>query len=120
MVRNLVENAIRHNILGGHVDIAIERSRTGVELIVENSGNVIDRTTLDSLAVPFTASRSAAPGAYRGFGLGLSIARTIAERHGGRLELSARAEGGLRVRLHLTQMPQTQSRQTILNESARA
>jgi signal transduction histidine kinase len=43
-------------------------------------------------------SRSSETG---GHGLGLTIARAIAERHGGEVELQNRAEGGLRATLRL-------------------
>jgi signal transduction histidine kinase len=42
---------------------------------------------------------------YGGFGLGLSIVRSVAEVHGGTVELMAPEEGGLQVRVRLPATP---------------
>jgi signal transduction histidine kinase len=99
MVANLVENAVRHNLPGGWIDI-----RTGLEgdearLEISNSGPVIPAKDAASLAEPFRRLR--APRTGDGLGLGLSIAASVAGAHGGQLWIEPLARGGLRVAITL-------------------
>lgn len=94
LVANLVENAVRHNEPGGHVEI-----HTGAdgELRVVNSGRRVTSEEVSRLTEPFERLGRASD--RQGSGLGLSIARSVAEAHGARLAIAARAEGGLDVRV---------------------
>ena len=97
MIANLVENGIRHNICGGELSVTTSSSNGTVEVLVCNGGAVIDPSDVQALTEPFRRlSRTAG-----GFGLGLSIVRSVAEIHGGTVELTAPADGGLRVRVRL-------------------
>jgi signal transduction histidine kinase len=96
---NLIENGVRYNTAGGFVSV-----RTGVDpdggavLEVVNSGPRIDPAVAARLVEPFERGGRTGRG---GAGLGLSIVRSVAEAHGGRLLLAPRSEGGLRVRVRL-------------------
>lgn len=99
---NLVENAIRHNDQGGHVEVVTgPASDAGeVRLVVSNTGPVIDPADVDSLFEPFRrlgADRVAG----RGAGLGLSIVRSVTVAHGGRISARTRPNGGLIVEIFL-------------------
>ena len=90
LVLNLVDNGLRHG--RGGVAVDLRRDGREVELRVRNGGEHIAAPDLARLTQPFERlhrSRS------DGTGLGLSIVRTVAEAHGGRLQLAAPAEGGL-------------------------
>lgn len=99
LLRNLIDNALRHTPEGGRVQVGVQPRDAGAELVVEDSGPGIapgDRArVLDRFyRVP------GAPG--HGSGLGLAIVRAIAERHGATLALDlSPALGGLRVRVGL-------------------
>jgi signal transduction histidine kinase len=93
LVENLVENAIRHNREDGGVEIATGSRKDCVYLRVENDGEIVSVADPMELCEPFR--RDGRERRREGFGLGLSIARSVAEAHGGTLELAKRAEGGL-------------------------
>jgi signal transduction histidine kinase len=101
MIANLVDNAIRHNQPGGYLEIATA-TRAGVaELTVRNGGPVIDPAQAGALTEPFRRLNRAA----RGFGLGLSIVRSVAEAHRGTVSITAPPEGGLLIRVLLPADP---------------
>jgi signal transduction histidine kinase len=99
LVANLVENAVRHNRDGGCVEIRTGRAAGRCTVEVRNDGDVIPPETLGSLLEPFQRLDRGARG--DGVGLGLSIVRSVAEAHGGSVELRARPSGGLVVRVSL-------------------
>jgi signal transduction histidine kinase len=101
MLANLVENGIRHNRHGGELSVVTSTSQGMVEVVVRNGGAVIDPAQAQSLTQPFRRlSRTGG-----GFGLGLSIVSSVAEVHGGTVELTAPPEGGLCVRVRMPAMP---------------
>jgi signal transduction histidine kinase len=99
LVANLIENAVRHNMPGGW--IVLETGvRDGVaHLHVENTGPVVPPDKVDALLEPFQRLSRHAPGS--GAGLGLSIVRSVADAHGGRVDVQPRPGGGLVVGVEL-------------------
>jgi signal transduction histidine kinase len=106
---NLIENAIRHNDpAGGRLEVvtgpapeAGPSSGAGeVRLAVASSGPVIDPAEIDGLFEPFRRS-GADRVTGRGAGLGLSIVRSVAAAHGGRVAARPRPGGGLMVEVFL-------------------
>jgi signal transduction histidine kinase len=90
---NLVENALTHNCPRGFADIRVRRAGADAVVRVENSGPRIPGASLELLTQPF--QRLDRRRDRRGAGVGLSIIRAVAAAHGGRLDLTARADGGL-------------------------
>ncbi len=106
MTENVIENAVRHIQPGGSIEIALEP--LGGEqgrMIVDSSGLLLDQHAVAQLAQPFKRLGQDRIGSQNGHGLGLSIVAAVAAAHGGRLELNARAEGGLRVQITLPAPP---------------
>src|SRR4051812_10668105 len=99
LVANLVENAVRHNRDGGAVEVRTSQVAGRSTVEVRNDGDVIPPEALASLLEPFQRLDRGARG--DGVGLGLSIVRSVAEAHGGSVELRARPSGGLVVRVSL-------------------
>jgi signal transduction histidine kinase len=93
LVANLVDNAIRHNTPGGHVEIATGRTGDTSRISVRNTGPVVPVADLSRLFEPFQQSGTQRVG--DGHGLGLAIVRAIARAHGAELTSIARPEGGL-------------------------
>jgi signal transduction histidine kinase len=99
-VTNVVENATK---FGSRADIILRALGDGaVEITIVDDGPGIAAELLDRVFEPFFKGDSARSIDGRtGFGLGLSIARDIVERHGGAIELVTCEPHGLSVRMTL-------------------
>ncbi|MEU4428629.1 HAMP domain-containing sensor histidine kinase [Actinoplanes sp. NPDC024001] len=99
LVRNLVENGIRHNTgPGGWVRV---ESGPGPSVTVSNSGPAIPGYELPALFEPFRRLTGDRLTSAKGFGLGLSIVRSVARAHGGAVSAQPRPGGGLVVTVTL-------------------
>ena len=105
LVANLVDNALRHNVRGGQIDIRTgasadaETGAAAASLSISNTGAVIPPGELDRLFQPFQQlgrERIRGSGAG-GHGLGLAIAAAIGTAHGAALAAAARPGGGLHI-----------------------
>jgi signal transduction histidine kinase len=95
---NLIENAVKY---GKTARIAMNDSAARLEILVRDEGPGLPQGELNRVFEPFyrvEASRSRETG---GTGLGLTIARSVAEAHGGSVVLRNRPEGGLEADLVL-------------------
>jgi signal transduction histidine kinase len=100
LAANLIENGVRYNAPGGYVAVSTRAYESGGAVLdVVNSGPHVDPEVAARLTEPFERGGRALDGG--GAGLGLSIVRSVAEAHGGRLTLTPRTEGGLAVRVTL-------------------
>jgi signal transduction histidine kinase len=95
LVTNLVANAIKYGREGGHVWLRTSAQNDHAMLEVSDDGPGIEASDLERLTQPF--QRGLGLQGVTGTGLGLALAVAVAEQHGGTLELSRAAEGGLRV-----------------------
>ena len=93
LVMILVDNAIRHSPADGRVGVAVRAETNGASLMVEDDGPGIRPEDLPHLFERFYRAPGAPGG---GTGLGLAIAAWIVDRHGGRIDVSNRVEGGAR------------------------
>jgi signal transduction histidine kinase len=97
-VTNLVENAVRH---AGNARVSIVPGEGAVAITVEDDGRGIPPDELEAVVKPFYRLESSRNKDTGGTGLGLAITDSVARSHGGKLELSNRAEGGLRASIVL-------------------
>jgi signal transduction histidine kinase len=93
LVMILVDNAIRHSPTDGRVGVAVRAETGGAYLMVEDDGPGIRPEDMPHVFERFYRAPGAPGG---GTGLGLAIAKWIVDRHGGRIEVANRAEGGAR------------------------
>ncbi|MFF4320735.1 sensor histidine kinase [Streptomyces sp. NPDC001568] len=99
---NLVQNAVRYNVPeGGWVEVTTEAQHGQAVLLVSNTGPVVPAYEVDNLFEPFRRLRTERTGSDKGVGLGLSIARSVARAHGGRIQATPREGGGLVMRVTL-------------------
>ena len=97
-LRNLIANALRY---GERATVSLRRESGEAIVRIDDEGPGIPQDDLARMMEPFTRGEGSRNRATGGAGLGLAIARAIAVQHGGRLVLTNRPEGGLRVELHL-------------------
>ena len=99
LAANLLDNAVRHNTMGGTVQLTTGQRDDRAVISVANSGPVIPPAEISRMFRPF--ERIATPRASNGsgHGLGLSIVAAIADAHGAEVTAHARPEGGLRIKV---------------------
>ena len=94
LVRNLVDNAVRHTPPGSAVQVQVTLTPRGAELVVDDAGAGIPPADRERVFDRFYRRN---PAATDGSGLGLAIVRTVAARHGATVVLGDSPLGGLRV-----------------------
>jgi signal transduction histidine kinase len=97
LVANLVGNALRYNVTGGHIAVGTRTECGKAVLIVANSGPVIPQDDIDRIFEPFQRLHNDRANHPDGHGLGLSIVHSIAAAHHAALSARSRPGGGLQV-----------------------
>jgi signal transduction histidine kinase len=105
LVTNLIDNAVRHNVPDGWVQVATG-TRAGMAFIdVANGGPLIPPELVPSLFEPFRRlsdqAQSDRAGSPEGMGLGLSIVRSVALAHRGHAAARPLPAGGLEITVSL-------------------
>jgi signal transduction histidine kinase len=99
LVANLIDNALRHNVPGGRVEIATTMADGRATVSVRNTGTVIAPAEVERLSRPFQRLGSERVSHGHGHGLGLAVVYAIARAHDAALAIRARPDGGLDVRV---------------------
>jgi signal transduction histidine kinase len=94
LVTNLVDNALRHNVPGGTVEIATTASG---RLTVSNTGAAIRPTEINDIFQPFQRLGTDRTDQTGGHGLGLAIVAAIANAHTAALTAHPQPAGGLQI-----------------------
>ncbi|HJT98647.1 MAG TPA: HAMP domain-containing sensor histidine kinase, partial [Rhodanobacteraceae bacterium] len=94
---NLLKNAHESGSAPGEVELGVIERGRDLRIEVRDRGSGMSEAVLANALLPFYSTKRA------GSGLGLALAREIAEAHGGRVQLANRPEGGLSVTLVLPQ-----------------
>ena len=97
LVSNLLDNAIRHNVADGAVEVSTGAAPGGARLSVSNTGPVIPSGEVERLFQPFQRLGAQRVGPADGHGLGLAIVEAIATAHGATLVARPGPQGGLDV-----------------------
>jgi signal transduction histidine kinase len=94
LAANLVANAIRHNVVGGRIEVVTRTESGRAHITVANTGPLIPAGELGRLFQPFQRLNAHPRG---GVGLGLAIVRAIADAHGALVTARTQTGGGLEI-----------------------
>jgi len=94
LVRNLVDNAVRHSPPGTRVEVRVTQEAGAPTLVVDDAGPGIPAEDRERVFDRFYRRESSS--SAEGSGLGLAIVRTVAQRHGAQVLLGDSPLGGLR------------------------
>jgi signal transduction histidine kinase len=101
LLTNLVGNAVKYSPTGGDIRVAVREKDGGAEIVIADDGIGIPPEDLPKLGHPFVRGGGRA-GTFAGMGVGLYVARIVAEAHSGSLALESAGDGkGTTVRVKL-------------------
>lgn len=106
----LLDNAFTHTPSGGKIQLTVVQDQRNMLFTVKDSGEGIPPEHLPRIFDRFYQVSSDRGGENHGSGLGLSIAKSLTEVLGGRIELSSRPEHGTKVTVSL---PRLDKKETI-------
>lgn len=95
---NLIENAVK---FGGSASVRLRDTGENIQISVEDEGPGMPESQLEAVFDPFYRIESSRSRDTGGVGLGLSVARSIVDAHGGQIVLANRPTGGLQVMVEL-------------------
>ncbi len=96
--QNVFNNSVKFTSQG-EINVRVEPTadKTGVEFEIADTGVGIEESKVDSIFEPFHQADTSLQRAYSGLGLGLTVARRMAELIGGKLTVSSKLGVGTRV-----------------------
>lgn len=101
LLSNLLENAAKYSDPPGPVTLAVHRDGGGARLEVRDRGIGIDAADLPRLFTPFFRTERGRAAGKGGTGLGLALAKRIAEAHGGTIEAESVPGDGTSFRVRI-------------------
>jgi signal transduction histidine kinase len=104
--QNVFNNAVKFTSEGEvTVKAQLTVDRKSVEFEITDTGTGIEESKIDSIFEPFHQADNSTQRAYSGLGLGLTVARRMAELIGGKLEVSSQPNVGTRVTMIFPSQP---------------
>ena len=119
LISNLIDNAIRHNVAGGRVDISTGTRDKRPFLSITNTSPPIPPDQLERLFEPFQrlAERT---GHNNGHGLGLAIVRAIVTAHQATLRAHLAPGGGLAIEIAFSSASDTRPKTASITHPSKA
>ena len=119
VLNNLLSNAIKYSPSGGDITATVSPNESSLDISVADEGIGISAEDLPHVFEPFRRTASTRQ-AIPGVGLGLSVARRIAEAHGGSIEVKSVAAAGSTFTISLPRSPQARAQSPRLSQPAAA
>jgi signal transduction histidine kinase len=94
VLNNLIGNALRHTPAGGQVNVRAQRTASGVEVSVTDTGEGIRPEDIPHVFESFYRGEKSRSRSTGGAGLGLAISRGIVQAHGGEINVQSEAGRG--------------------------
>ncbi|MEN8904989.1 MAG: HAMP domain-containing sensor histidine kinase [Clostridiales bacterium] len=98
----LLENAIKHTPKENKIDISLRKNKNKIELIIKNYGTIISNDCTSKIFERFYRPDNSRNRETGGYGLGLSIAKSIVEEHKGKIY----AKSGNNFTVFIVEVPQ--------------
>lgn len=117
IIWNLLANAIKFTPRGGSVTLRIVHVGSVIRLFVSDTGEGIERAFLPYVFEPFRQADNSMTRPHGGIGLGLAIARSLVEMHGGRI--TASSEGKQRGASFTLEFPVLEAEPAIIGKASR-
>lgn len=113
---NLLSNASKYSPEGSRIELSAEAVGPNLRIVLADQGPGLDEDGAESIFERFYRAPGLSAG-QAGMGLGLWVARSIVERHGGWIEASSRPEGGSMFRVFIARHPDRRGPPTEKNRT---
>ena len=108
VLKNLLANALKYSPAeNAPVEIRLKKSDAGTLIEIQDHGPGIQDEELDLIFEPFYRTDKSRNRKTGGYGLGLSLCKTIIEAHGGTIDVQSNTGKGAMFSLHLPKSPST-------------
>lgn len=94
LISILLDNACKYSEQNGHIEVLLYTENDKAELVVRNSGIPIPKEDIDKIFERFYRVNKARSRTEGGYGLGLSIAKTIVNAHNAKITVSSSVQDG--------------------------
>ncbi len=94
-IRELLSNAVKFNVEGGHVSILIKCDQQRVAVRIADTGKGAPPALLDRMGKPFQQADNSTSREHEGLGLGLALVNSVAEANGASFSISGGVGGGI-------------------------
>ena len=101
MAMNLIDNAVKYNLPGGHVYVSVRKHGDHIDFAVKDTGIGIPEDKQKRVFERFYRADTSRSRKISGSGLGLSIVKHIAEYHNGTITLRSKENNGTEITIHL-------------------
>jgi PAS domain S-box-containing protein len=91
MLMNLIGNAVKYSPRGGDVSVSLAQKSGGAEIVIADQGIGVSAEDLPRLGGAFVRGTGKAD-SFAGMGIGLHVAKLMAEAHGGTLHIESPGE----------------------------
>jgi signal transduction histidine kinase len=105
LATNLIDNALRHNLPGGQIQVVTGTRGSRAVLVVANTGPAVPASAVDGLFQPFQRLATDRTNRGEGLGLGLSIVQAIADAHQAIVTARPQPAGGLLIEVIFPHFP---------------